>query len=345
MAWPPNKLKTLLGLALSLACLGYVLRELDFARLWSLARGINPLYLLAINALYALSLVIRTWRWQALMRPVGACRFAPLFSANLIGFMANNVLPVRLGEVARAWAGARLAGPPLAATLATILSERMLDLPVMVGFLFVMLYFMEPGGAAGGFSVDSLHAAGVSLLCGYLVVMALLAAVARWPRPMIEFLAGVASRLSPGLAARLRRLLGSFTQGMATLGQGGALGRLLILSVLVRLPILGMHYCFLAAVGLPQTLYMAAMAALGHGLALMVPAGPGYIGTYQLGVFWTLLLAGAPREPALAYAVLFWAGQYFPIVIAGQVEAYRHGLALASLGRPVQEPDSPPASA
>jgi len=185
--------------------------------------------------------------------------------------------------------------------------------------------------------VDYLHAAGASLLTGYLIVLAVMAAVLYWPQRMIELLAGLATRLSPRLGIWLRGLLVSFTKGLATLGQGRALLNLLWLSVLVRLPILGMHYFFLPAMGLPQTLFMAAMAALGHGLALTIPAAPGYIGTYQLGVFWALLLAGAPREPALAYAVIFWAAQYFPLVIAGLVETYRHGLALSSLRRQSQE--------
>ena len=50
-------------------------------------------------------------------------------------------------------------------------------------------------------------------------------------------------------------------------------------------------------------------------------------------MFWALLLAGAPREPALAYTVIFWASQYFPLVAAGLLETYRHGLTISSLGR------------
>jgi uncharacterized protein (TIRG00374 family) len=338
---PKTRIKTLLGLALSLACLAYVLRELDFAQLWSLAREVSPLYVLALNALYALSLVIRTWRWQALLRPVGTYRFAPLFSANLIGFMANNLLPARVGEVVRAWTGARLAGLPVSTSLATIVVERMLDVPVLLAFLFLVIYFLEPGRQAEIFSREYLHAAGVSLAGGYLAILAIMAAVLRWPRRLTDLLAGLAGRIRPSLEPKARRLLASFTQGLATLGQGRALLNLLGLSVLVRVPILAMHYCFLPAVGLPQTLFMAAMAALGHGLALTLPAGPGYIGTYQLGVFWALLLAGAPREPALAYAVIFWAVQYFPLVIVGLIETYRHGLALTSLRRQGEELANP----
>ncbi|MBI4797375.1 MAG: flippase-like domain-containing protein [Desulfarculus sp.] len=334
---PRPNLKTWLSLAISLACLAYVLREMDFGRLWEMLRQVNPLYVVGVNLLYALSLTIRTWRWQGLMRPVKSVGFAPLFSANLIGFMANNILPARVGEVVRGWTGARLAEVPVSSSLATIVVERLLDVPVLLGFLVVMLQFVDPGGRAEGIGVEYLHAAGWSLLTGYLIALAVMAAVLIWPRPMTGLLTRLAARFSPRLAERVQRLLGSFLRGLSTMGQGRALLNLLCLSVLVRLPILGMHYVFLPAVGLPQNLFVAAMAALGHGLALTIPAAPGYIGTYQLGVFWALLLAGAPREPALAYAVIFWAAQYFPLVLAGLVETYRHGLALSSLSRQGQE--------
>ncbi|MBI5521882.1 MAG: flippase-like domain-containing protein [Desulfarculus sp.] len=334
---PRPKLKTWLSLAISLACLAYVLRELDFGRLWELARQVNPLYVAWINVLFALCMAVRTRRWQVLMRPVVKAPFAPLFSANLIGFMANNILPARVGELVRGWAGSRLAGLPVSAALGTIVVERLLDVTVLLGFLLVMLLFLDPGGRAEGIGVEYLHAAGWSLLTGYLIALAVMAALVAWPRAAISLGVKLAAKGSARLGERVESLLVSFTQGLATLGQGRALLHLLGLSVLVRVPILGMHYFFLPAVGLPQSLFLAAMATLGHLTALTIPAGPGYLGTYQLGVFWALLLAGAPREPALAYTVIFWAAQYFPIVLAGLVETWRHGLALSSLSRQGRE--------
>jgi uncharacterized membrane protein YbhN (UPF0104 family) len=235
------------------------------------------------------------------------------------------------------WTGARLGGVRLSASVATILVERMLDVPVLLGFLLFMLFLLEPGGQAEGLSVKHLHGMGYSLLVAYVAALGLMAAVLWRPQRMVGLLGGLLARLSPRLGQRLEHLLQSFLQGLASLRQPRTITWLLLLSVLVRLPIYAMHYVFLPAVGLPQTLFMAAMAALGHGLALTIPAAPGYLGTYQLGVFWALLLAGAPREPALAYAVIFWAAQYFPLILAGLIETYRHGLALSSLRQRGQE--------
>lgn len=325
------KRHAIIGLVISLAALAWVLRGVDFARLWELAKGVNPLYVLAVNALLALSFWVRSLRWQVLLHPVGHYGLGPLMSANLIGFMANDVLPARLGELVRTYAASRLTGAPMAGVLGTIVVERVLDGLTLVMVLFITLLFADPAAQAGSFSVAYMRSAGYFLLAAYLGVLAVVGCLWRWPAATLGLIGRLAGRITPGLAARLTELLTAFAQGLAVLGRWRALLWLSVLSLGVWAPFFFMYGVFLPAVGLPFDPFMAAMALTGGTLAAAVPAGPGYVGTFQLACLWALMIAGADRQRAEAYVFIYWAVQYFPLVIAGLVEMYRRGMRLGSL--------------
>lgn len=325
--------QTLLGLIISLSCLAYVLREVDLARLWAMVLQLNPLYVIGINLLLFVSFLARAARWRTLLCPVKNCAFWPLFSANLIGFMANNVLPARLGEFVRAFAADRVAGVPASSALATIVVERILDGLTLLAILFLTLLFADSARSAGAFTVGYMRAAGLMLFAGYMVVLAGIWALWRWPAAFTRLVTGIAGRISPKLAALSTRILATFAEGLAVLGQAHRLPLLIAQSLMVWLPMLAMFVVFLPAVGLAPSLFWGAMAFVGASLASAVPAGPGYVGTFQLAVLWALVIAGAPSEPAAAFGLLFWAAEYFPLTAAGLIEMWRHGLSLGKLSR------------
>lgn len=323
--------QTLTGLGISLACLAYVLADLNFAHLWALTLQLNPLYVLAVNLLLGLSFWARALRWRLLLAPVRQCALLPLWNANLIGFMANNVLPARLGEFVRAYAAGRLAQVPASSALATIVVERILDGLTLLLILFATLLFADPAKSAGAFNVSYMRAAGLTLLVGYLGVLAVLLALWRWPQATMGRLCALAGRISPRLGHWLRGVLETFSQGLMVLGQTHHLPLLVLLSLGVWLPMVVEYWIFLPAVGLPGSLFMGCMAFVGASLAAAVPAGPGFVGTMQLAIMWALMIAGAPGGQAAAYGLLFWAVQYFPLTASGLWVMWRKGLSLATL--------------
>lgn len=324
-------LQGLAGLAVSLACLGWVLKDVDFARLWALTLEVNPLYILGVNLLMAVFFWLRSWRWRLLLQPVKEIGVGPLYSANLIGFMANDVLPARLGELVRAYVVDRITATPMTSVLATIVVERILDGLALLLVLFATLVFADPKAQAGAFNVAYMRGAGYTLLLAYLGVLAVMAALWRWPQATIGTIARLAGKLSPKLGETARHLLGTFAEGLAVLGHARHLPLILAQSMLIWAPMVCMYLLFLPALGLPPSLFMAAMAFAGASLASAVPAAPGYVGTFQLAVTWALVMAGADPERAAAYSLIYWAVQYFPLVIAGLVEMWRRGMSLKSL--------------
>ena len=325
------KRQVFLGLAVSLACLAYALAKVDFARLWEQTLKVNPLYFLAVTALLGLAFWVRSVRWRILLAPMGHCRLGPLYSATLMGFMANNVLPTRLGEFVRAYAISRLEEVPAAGALATLVVERVLDGLTLLLVLFGGLLLTDPLARAGSFNVDYLRTAGYALLAAYAGVLAFMAALWRWPGAVTGLFSALAGRLSPNWGPKTAELLKHFTGGLAVLGHGKKLVSLLLLSFGLWSVYAVLFTVFLPAVGLPLSLFLGIMALAGAGLAGVVPAGPGYVGTMQLAVAWTLSMAGTRLDQALAYSFIFWAAQYFPVTLAGLIEMWRQGMSLASL--------------
>ena len=107
-------------------------------------RQVRPLWLVPVIA----SIFLRFWltaiRWQLLLRPVKRVGIHRLFAITMIGFMANNVLPARLGEFVRAYALGRSEALPPSLPFATIVIERIFDGFTLLLFLVGGLSFLQP---------------------------------------------------------------------------------------------------------------------------------------------------------------------------------------------------------
>src|SRR5207244_1007253 len=129
------------GLAVTLALLAWALHDIDPHELVGHLRRADPLLLLAAVALATLTFPLRTLRWQLILRDVGGKRFPllPLWHATAIGFMANNLLPVRAGEFARAYAAQQQLPVRFSTALASVGVERVLDGLLLVGLMMLAI--------------------------------------------------------------------------------------------------------------------------------------------------------------------------------------------------------------
>lgn len=324
--------RALLGTAVSAAALLLVARSVDLAAAWATIRAADARWTVVLVALVVADVLVRTVRWRLLLRPLAPVPFRAALGALLVGYLANNILPARLGEVVRsADLGART-GTSRSAILGTIVVERVLDTLVAVAIAaFAILVLSVRGIVASavlaGAAAVALLATGIAaaLLAHRVPGAARVAAlVARRPalhEPLVRLRSGLAVASDPGTMARAIAVTVA-SWSLAVLAVAGAA----------------------QAVGTPPTTGQAALVAAGTTLATAVPAAPGYIGTFELAAVTIAGSVGLPAVPALAFAVLWHVAILVVTSAGGVVALVLRGRAAPGRSSPDGPRPGPPAS-
>ncbi len=320
-----RRLTAIVGLAVSLALLAWVLRKTSLQDLATHLREAHRGPLLAAVVIATASFPLRAVRWRLLLRtpedrPVS---WRALWHATAMGFMANNTLPLRLGEVVRSYAASRLGGVTVATALSSVAVERALDLLTLVGLLAVAL--LRAGLPAGtvvmGVRLDAL-AVRAALLCGVIFVVALFvvlfpSASERILRRLVPF---------PRLANWLQGIGNSLRQGFSVLRSPGRLALAVFWSVVIWLAGSAAFYVAFAAFDIPVGFAggMLVQALLAFGVA--APSSPGYFGIFEVVAAAALGLFGIPTALGVAYGITFHITTFIPITLLGLFSLVRTGL-------------------
>lgn len=313
--------------ALTVALLWWFFHNLDVGEVWRAVEHAD-LTLLAVAVTSTLVVyVFRAWRWQALLVPIGAASFRNAFRITVIGFTASNLLPGKLGEVIRPYLLARAEGFNAAATFATIIIERVLDLSCV---LLLFTLFLATTSIDVGPDVKF---AGIVTAVGAIAVLGALVAGAGHP----ERLGRWAARLTRALPARISHMVAgfveTFVQGLAVMRRPGALFAAFLLSFGVWLSIAAGIWLVSQAFDLtfPFPGAFLVMLFLVAGVALPTPAG---LGGFQVMFVWaTTAFLGAAKDPASACALVLHAVSFVPVSVMGIWYMTRDGLSLRRLNQ------------
>jgi uncharacterized membrane protein YbhN (UPF0104 family) len=131
------------GFLISAGFLYFAFRGQDFSQIRDSLRHVNYWYLIPAIGLYFLGVLVRAFRWSVLLRPVRKMHAREIFPVTVVGFMANNILPLRTGEIVRAYVINRKYGIRKTAALATIAIERLFDGLTMLGFMLTAAVFVS----------------------------------------------------------------------------------------------------------------------------------------------------------------------------------------------------------
>src|SRR4030042_4011159 len=127
-----------LGIAVSVACLYLSVRGIDWLALRDGLRQIRWIWLLPAWLFLVGGMVARAFRWRLLLQPLERLSTRRLFHVLNVGYMLNNILPVRLGDLARAYLCSELECLAVSRTLSTVVLERLADLLTVVVILLLI---------------------------------------------------------------------------------------------------------------------------------------------------------------------------------------------------------------
>ncbi len=296
-----------LGILISGIALILVVRSVDLAAAWDALRDADPRWMVLLVLFIVADVVLRGVRWRVLLRPVADVPLGTTLSSLLVGYLANNVLPARLGEVVRSHDLGERTGLSRTTILGTIVVERVVDTVVVVTIASIAILVMSVRGIVAS---AVLVGAAVSAL----LVMAIALGIVAHRLPGADRVTEVISR-RPRIHLALIRL----RTGLAIAGHVPTM------TVAVLLSIGSWSFTVLAfaaaaqAVGVQPTIGQAALLAAGTNLATAIPAAPGYVGTFELATVTIAASVGIPRESALAFAVLLHVTTLLITSVAGAV--------------------------
>jgi glycosyltransferase 2 family protein len=308
---------SILGVAISIVLLYLTLRGVSFAEVLTHLRAARPAPLILAVAVGTLTFGVRTIRWRYLLRteqdrPVA---WGPLWHATAMGFMANNTLPLRMGEPLRAYSASRLGGVPFTAALSSIAVERALD-ALTIGAMLTMALFtsgLPPDTTIANVGRIDQVATRAGLICGVIFAVAL----------FVMLLPAIAERLVraviPGrrIADRIVALIEGLRLGFSALRSigrlVGAVGWSVVHWVLNAASFWLAFGAFNIEVGFTGAVLVMGLLAIG----IAAPSSPGYFGIFELVVAASLSLFGVPREIGVAYGLTYHIATFIPITLLG----------------------------
>ena len=281
-----------IGVLISLVCVYLVLRGVDLGQTAGLLGGARLEWLcLAVVGVIA-DLAFRALRWQCLVAPIRHVPLRRLTAYMLVGYLANNVLPARLGELVRSHYLGDREGISRSATLGTVVVERVVDTVVLVGIGAAAILVLNVRGVVVSAILVGVALAGLLVVALAVTLAAhrlpgagrIAAFLGRWPR-----VKGIVLRLRDGLrVAALPR----------TVAVAAVLSVAAWSCTVVAVLAAGQ------ALGIQLTIGEGALLAAGTNLATAVPSGPGYLGTFEYAGQTIAAAFGFPASRGLALALL-----------------------------------------
>ncbi|MDX6770453.1 MAG: lysylphosphatidylglycerol synthase transmembrane domain-containing protein [Elusimicrobiota bacterium] len=319
-------MKKALSVGVGLAATGFFLwlglRGVEFHKLGEALRAARWGWLLPMTAIVYADLLVRALRWRVLLsRARPGAPVGELFRLEAIGLAVNNVLFMRLGELARAVLAARRLGVSSPTALASVAIERALDVAAL------LTIFLLASAAAPGFVPAAVRQGAGLLLAAALGALVVLAAAetALAPEGALERLL----RRWP----RFHHFVEQLALGAAVLRSPAAAAQAAFLSLLLWTTDACLYWAGARALGLEALVdYPRAVLALSWaGASSALPAAPGAIGTFEAVVGDILARFGATASEAFAYAVVCHAVMYVLVTVTGLLLLWRVGVSLAGL--------------
>ncbi len=316
-----------LGLVISLVLLAYIFYQTNPANILDALRQANYIFLIPALALYFVGVGVRAVRWHFLLRSIKPIQNGALFRAVVIGYMANDVLPARMGELVRAYILGTQENVSKAATLVTILVERVFDGLTMLTFVVAATFLLQVG--------DSEMNARLRLGGGVFIIAILgLTLIAGMPR-QIERLADFFLRRLPSVAWRQRAsgLMHSIFEGLGVLRHPGDSLTVYALSLIAWLCETAMYAIIAIGFNIALPLPVFLLACGFANLVTIAPSTPGYVGVFDAPLVYTLTLFGINRDLATSYTLVLHAALFLPVTLLGFYYLWRAGISLTQMTR------------
>ena len=347
------------------------MRKIEWSSLGVAFRDAKYIYIFPTIILMFLSFYLRAIRWKVLISPVKKVSILNLFSVNMIGFMANNVLPARLGEVIRPVMIARKEKINVSTSFATIVMERIFDMLGIIVIASLLFYFL-PSDPSQNRDVGTANFIEASIVDSKIVEhgsqtkarshstnqknetnsQAIIHQLKKWSAIMAclgicaitsLFLLSLYPKKAGAvfekllfifphhLRDQLVNLLHSFISGLQVFDHKTKLIWIGVLSLMVWLLNAASVYVLCYSFDIGLSYAGACFVTVCIALAVALPQAPGFIGVFHIATQKSLDVFGIGLSSAQSFAILLWAISVIPVTIAGLLFLWREGISFGEI--------------
>lgn len=293
------------GFLLSAALLVLLFYFIDFNEAISAFKNVRPLELTIVFFLNFIVILFKSMRWQVLLTP--RPRLIVLFLTNLVGFMANTILPARAGEVVRAIVLGKKENISKTTVLGSAALDRIFEGIGMLILLVIMPLIMD--------TPDWMKKGTFGFVIFFSIVFILIILLMKLnPEYIVRYMP-----FSDRTNEIIKNVFEKLQKGFEAINNLKYSSIATLLSLLAWITQVFMVYFVILSFGIRLTPLAALMTLLAVNIAIMIPAAPGSLGTFELSVVLALGFFNIEKSIALSIALTYHFIQLIPVTLAGVI--------------------------
>ncbi len=311
----PHWLWAGLGYAISIGCLIWVYHGFDWKTELPRFARVPWHWLLVAVVADIVVYITQGWRWNLLLRPVENLSVWRTVQAVYIGLFANEVLPLRTGEVIRIYLQARWSGLPFAIIFSSALIERLFDGVILIlGFYITSYQVTMPGFMSKGSEI----------LAGILLALVIVMGFVLFSKKLAHH--AVAQ-------SRWAEKLWHIVEALYLMGNSRTFYMSLAVSVLYLFLQIIPIWALMIGYGLNLSFWAAAVVLVVLRLGTVIPQAPGNVGSFQVFTVLALGLFQVDRDTAVGFATLLFLVVTVPLWLGGFIALMATRMRLGDIHR------------
>ena len=327
-----KKMLLIVGLMVSIVCSWLFVRKIEWSSLGVAFSEAKYIYILPTIIIMFVAHYIRAIRWEVLLSPIKKVSVLNLFSVSMIGFMANNVLPARLGEIIRPIMIARKEKIGVSTSFATVAIERVFDILGIIVIASLLFCFLPSDNQANSQAVIHQLKKWSAIMAFFgICTIAILFLLSLYPKKAGAVFEKLLFVFPHHLRDKLVNLLHSFISGLQVFDHKIKLLWVGILSMVIWLLNAASIYvlCYSFDIGLSYA--GACFVTVCIALAVALPQAPGFIGVFHIATQKSLDVFGVGLSSAQSFAILLWAVSVIPVTVTGLLFLWREGISFGEI--------------
>lgn len=311
-----QRIAVLVGIGISALFLWFAFRDLQPQAMLDEIGKTDPVLLVTGGGVYFLAVTVIALRWGFLLPAITLKHLFPLVA---IGYMGNNVYPLRSGEALRVFLLYRNHRVPVIRGATTVVVERVFDGIVMLSFILLGLLL-------SGIASTDVQRVVTFAMPLFLVALAVFLLLAARPAALHTLLRWISRWLPDSLAAPIASVGEEIINGLSGLRSPAQLAGAIISSYLTWGIEAGVYWIVAFAFDLDMSYWVMLVVVGTVNLAGLIPASPGQIGVFEFFVSAVLIAAGASETRAASYALVVHVIIWLPVTLVGFAFLAQQGL-------------------